>query len=404
MHRVFFVCPWFGVFAGGAERAVRMLAVELRRRGVDAQVLTTCNDALYGDWTTDGLPSGPDECDGVPVERFPVNRGNIHLYHEAVRRWVSGKPVSTSSQYDFFSHGLSSDALVNFLGKIPAEVPIVTNPYFHALNFRSIAENPRRIHLLGSFHDEPQFYWKPVREMFDKARGVVFQAPEEKQLAIRVHGLRCGRALAESPMIGMGTELPHSVETRLGDRSWLDSVRHRFDLPRDFFIAVGRKEVAKGVSKLVEGYAPWAEKRATEGFSEAPLVFLGGGDDSLIPGNPTFRDLGFVREEEKFALMHQALATINLSAFEAFSFVVMESWLCGTPVIVSAACAVTSGHVMRSEGGFSVADGSELGIALDRLSHREFGQALGQKGREHVREEYNWDVVTDRFVRSLEIR
>ena len=121
-----------------------MLAIELRRRGVDAHVLTTCNNDLYGDWATDGLPAGHDECEGVPVQRFPVNKDTIHLYHAAVRRWVSGKSVPASSQYDFFSHGISSDELVEFVGKLPSAEPVVTNPYFHALNFRTIAEHPGR--------------------------------------------------------------------------------------------------------------------------------------------------------------------------------------------------------------------------------------------------------------------
>ena len=54
MQRVYFVCPWFGIFAGGAERAVRLLSIALRRRGVDAQVLTTCSNDLYGDWVDFG--------------------------------------------------------------------------------------------------------------------------------------------------------------------------------------------------------------------------------------------------------------------------------------------------------------------------------------------------------------
>ena len=113
------------------------------------------------------------------------------------------------------------------------------------------------------------------------------------------------------------------------------------------------------------------------------LVFLGGGDDSLIPESSIFRDLGFIAEEDKFALMKQARATINLSSFESFSFVVMESWLCGTPVIVSAGCEVTAGHVARCDGGYAVVASSDFATALDRLSNAEVGAFPGQAGRIH---------------------
>jgi glycosyltransferase involved in cell wall biosynthesis len=401
MRRVVFVCPWFGIFAGGAERAVRLLAGELRRRGVDARVLTTCNNDLYGDWASDGLPAGPDACEGIPVERFPVNKDSLHLYQDAVRRWVSGKPVPEASQYDFFSHGISSDALVEHVGKLPSDVPVVTAPYFHALNFRTIAEHPGRVHLMGALHDEPQFHWRPVGEMFEKARGFLFLSPEEKQLAVRGYGLQRGRSLVESPVIGMGTELPAPAEALLRDAARMDAIRQGCGLPSDFFIAVGRKEAAKGVSRLVEDYAAWAAARASAGLPEIPLVFLGGGDDSLIPDGALFRDLGFVSEETKLALMRCARATLNLSTFESFSFVVMESWLCGTPVIVSSACAVTAGHVARSGGGYAVSGAAELGAALDRLCDPSHGDALGLAGRAHAREACSWDAVTDRFVRAV---
>ena len=94
-------------------------------------------------------------------------------------------------------------------------------------------------------------------------------------------------------------------------------------------------------------------------------------------------------------------AVINLSAFEAFSFVVMESWLAGTPVVVSNRCAVTTGHCARSGGGVAVSSQEELSAALESLCDRELGALAGEAGRQHVVAEYSWDRVTDAFARSL---
>lgn len=402
MRRVAFVTPWFGIFAGGAERAVRLLAIELRRRGVEAEVLTTCSGDLYGDWARDDLPAGPGEVDGIPVQRFPVNKDALHRYHAAVQRWSTGRPVPLSAQYDFFTHGISSDALVEAVGKLPASVAVVTCPYFHALNFRTVVEHPGRVHLMGAFHDEPQLYWRPVREMFDQARGFLFLSPEEKQLAVRTYGLRRGRRLVESPLVGMGVELRTETEASIGDPARVHERCRPFGLPPEYFVSVGRKEPGKGVARLVDWYAGWAASRRALGLPEIPLVFLGGGDASLIPAGTTFRDLGFVAEDTKFALLAGARGTLNLSPFESFSFVVMESWLCGTPVVVSASSAVTAGHVARSGGGFAVTDASDFATALDRLCDADYGRALGGAGREHVRATCSWDVVVDRFVRAIE--
>jgi glycosyltransferase involved in cell wall biosynthesis len=401
MQPVYLVCPWFGIFAGGAERAVRQLALELRARGVDAQVLTTCCGELYGDWTVDGLAPGLGEFEGIPVHRFPVNKDSIHLYHAAVQAWVSGESVSKASQYDFFSHGISSDALVEYVGKLDSGDSVVTCPYFHAVNFRTITEHPGRVHLLGAFHDEPQFYWQPVRDMFDKARGVLFLAPEEKQLAIQTYGLRRGRDLVESPVLGLGTELPPGIDSLIRDVVRIDAIRENSQVPERYLICVGRKEVSKGVSKLVSWVSSWNQRREAAGQAGIPVVFLGGGDDTLIPDDPQFINLGFVEEAHKFALMRGALATVNLSSFESFSFVVMESWLCGTPVIVSSECAVTRGHVARCGAGYSVSGPNDFSSAVDALCDPAYAQKLGAAGREHVLEHYNWDAVIDRFARAV---
>ena len=238
-------------------------------------------------------------------------------------------------------------------------------------------------------------------DMFDRARGFLFLSPEEKRLAVRTYGLRRGRSLAESPVIGMGVELSERIQTGLADESRLAKVRRNLGLPEKFFVTVGRKEAAKGLSRLVEVYADWSKTRSSEGEAVIPLVILGGGDESLVPRNSIFRDLGFVSEEEKFILMKQALATINLSPLESFSFVVMESWLCGTPVVVSSGSEVTAGHVERSGGGFAIGDDADFANVLGRLSRGESNSSIGESGRQHVLENYNWDIVIDRFIRAL---
>ena len=41
----------------------------------------------------------------------------------------------------------------------------------------------------------------------------------------------------------------------------------------------------------------------------------------------------------------------SLRSLESFSIVIMESWLCGTPILVNAHCPVTVEHCQNSQGG-----------------------------------------------------
>ena len=79
----------------------------------------------------------------------------------------------------------------------------------------------------------------------------------------------------------------------------------------------------------------------------------------------------------------------------------MESWLCGTPVIVSTECAVTTGRCHRSAGGLAISNEADFQAAVAALSVPEYRDSLGAAGRGYVLEHYDWDVVTDRFARAL---
>jgi len=392
------VCPWFGVFAGGAERAARSLAGALGQRGWEIEVLTTCSADLFGDWTEDGFPPGQSECEGIPVRRFPLDRDRIERYRAAVALWTSGAEVTRDAMYDFFSCGIGSDELVAHVGTLPSDVPVIAIPYFHALTYRTIVENPGRVDLFACFHDEPQLRWAPVSDMLRDARRVLFLSEEEKELAIRSYGQSHGRGLVESPVVGVGVELTPQQRELLASPERLREIRAGLGVPDDYFLSLGRKDRGKGLPELVDGYEDFARR---SGSSAPPLVLLGDGDPDLVPRSDEFIDLGFGTEEQKLALLEGALATINLSTNESFSIVLMESWLAGTPVVVSADCPVTTGHCGRSGGGIAVSGSAQLAAALEALRDRELGALAGKAGRAYVEAEYDWDAVTDRFARAV---
>lgn len=398
----YFVCPWFGIFAGGAERATRTLALELQRRGWRIEILTTCSADLFADWSVNGFEPGLDSHQGLAVRRFELNQGRMDRYRNVVHRWATGQPVPEASMYDFFRCGISSEALVDYVGeivgKIPESVPVVAIPYFHSLTFETIEAHPGRVDLFGCFHDEPQFKWRPVSDMLRAARRVFFMAEEEKDLAVRTYGRSHGRPLIESPVVGMGIELDGDHRKLLDSPERMQDLRAALDIGDEYFLTVGRKDSGKGLDKLLAWYSEFVRQR---GDSAPPLVFLGPGPKDAIAPNESVIDLGFVSEDEKFALFAGATATINLSNNEAFSLVLMESWLAGTPVVVSTECPVTAGHVQRSGGGIAVGDAAEFRAALSTFGDSEIRSMAGKSGHEYVDSQFNWDRVTDLFARAL---
>ena len=83
---------------------------------------------------------------------------------------------------------------------------------------------------------------------------------------------------------------------------------------------------------------------------------------------------------------------------ESFSLVIMESWLCGRPVLVSSQCAVTKDFAKRSNGGLYFKDYFEFeGCVQYILQNPEAAAELGANGGAFVRENFEWDVIVEKY-------
>src|SRR5262249_46588172 len=111
-RRLYFVVPWFPERTfGGAEALARHTVEQLRRRGVDARVLTTCVPDFRADWGVNALPRGGGSVGGVPVERFPVDRRDWRLFDQVNTRIMRGEPVSEPEARVYVEENIRSRAL-----------------------------------------------------------------------------------------------------------------------------------------------------------------------------------------------------------------------------------------------------------------------------------------------------
>jgi glycosyltransferase involved in cell wall biosynthesis len=133
------------------------------------------------------------------------------------------------------------------------------------------------------------------------------------------------------------------------------------------------------------------------------LVAMGDGPVNLpAMAAPFVRDLGRVDESTKLAVFSASTAVLNLSLFESFSYVVMEAWSVGTPVIVHAGCAVTRGHCEEAGGGLWVRDVEEGVEAVLRLADDgALRRRLGEAGRRHVEGRAGWPTVVERMETAV---
>jgi glycosyltransferase involved in cell wall biosynthesis len=368
---------------GGSELHARWLAGRLARRH-QVEVATTC--ALdYLEWRNH-YPAGRAVVDGIPVTRYPVERersdlrfGKIsdlvfrdeHLRRDEVR-WVE-------------ENGPYAPALVRALPGIEADA-FLFYCYRYYQTFFGLPRVAGRAVLVPTAEEDPAIGLPSVHELLRMPRGILYLTPEERALVQTASG----NAAVPWAVIGSGVNVPPG-------HAQVDP-RARFGLGERYLLYAGRIDRNKGADRLFAYY----EKARAEGADVPPLVLIG--TAALpIPDDPKVRHLGFVSEEEKFALLRECDVLLMPSRYESLSVVVLEAWAMGRPVLVNAECRVLEGQCVRSGGGLFYRGYSEFAESLRRLAgDRALRDALGAAGRDYVRAEYDWDVVESRTENLLE--
>ena len=104
--------------------------------------------------------------------------------------------------------------------------------------------------------------------------------------------------------------------------------------------------------------------------------------------------------QDKYNAQAAAEFLCQPSRNESFSLVIMESWLCGRPVLVNSGCAVTRSFASESDGGLYFGDYFEFEGCTDWfLKNRDKAAVMGENGRRYVRSNFAWDVIVDKYMK-----
>ena len=392
MKKIGFVIPWYSdTIPGGAEMELREVTAHLHSAGVPLEILTTCVKEFSSDWSVNFYKEGDDKtANGITVRRFKAKKRDTAAFDSVNLKFISGRAVTPEEEEIFLREMVNSTDLYDYMAEHKDEYGLfVFIPYMFGTTYYGAAVCPEKSVLIPCFHDEPYAYMNKFRELFPKTAGMVFNAAPEAELAERLYGFSKSGTKTITMGIGMDTSIEGNPQ----------EFREKYGISEPFILYAGRKDEGKNVHTLVKYYSEYIKRRDTE----LKLVLIGGGDIALpreLTENGRITDLGFVDIQDKYNAQAAAEFLCQPSKNESFSLVIMESWLCGRPVLVHEGCEVTKRFASDSNGGLYFSDYFEFEGCTDYfLSHCEKSAIMGQNGKEYVKSNFDWDVIVEKYIR-----
>jgi glycosyltransferase involved in cell wall biosynthesis len=161
---------------------------------------------------------------------------------------------------------------------------------------------------------------------------------------------------------------------------------------------VGSIDERKNCGELFNYFIRYKERTP----SRLKLVLMGK-EVFHVPKHRDIVSLGFVSDEDKYDGMAGAKILVLPSLFESLSLSVLESMALRVPVIVNGACEVLKGHCVKSNGGLYYKNYYEFEGCLNwMLSHEDSYAKMGDNAHRYVEENYQWDVVVEKFTDIFE--
>lgn len=390
MKKIGFVIPWYEKsIPGGAEMELRGLTSHLHEHGIEVEILTTCVKEFSADWNVNFYKEGLDESDVVLIRRFPVKVVDRTRFAAINKKFMEGMPVSPQEEDVFLQEMVNSWELYQYMEEKQEEYSLfVFIPYMFGTTYYGSQVCPRKSVLIPCFHQEGYAYMKRFAEQYSKVAGMIFNAKPEQELARELYDLSGVKTITLG--IGMDTEIE-------GDAKRFCKTYH-VDTP--YILYAGRKDSGKNVRTLIRYF----EQYKRDNDTDLKLILIGGGTMDIpdVIRNEVI-DLGFVPTQDKYDAYSGALLLCQPSRNESFSLVIMESWLCGRPVLIHADCDVTKNFVLESNGGLYFDNYPEFAGCVDYITENPLeAKKMGDNGKCYVKQNFDWNVILNRCVEFFE--
>lgn len=382
------VCPRFaeGGAVGGAETLLRALAERLAAAGRKVTFLTTCAQDHFT-WKN-VLPAGERHVGPLTVISFPVDENRDVKQFLDIQARISNRVTIVPDEEEAWArNSVNSRALIDHLRTHGADYDrILMGPYLFGLILFASQVHPEKTLLVPCLHDEPFAYLGPVRALFARVAGCLFNSEPERDLARRLFDLE-----RQHPVVGFGLD-PFDTDAA--------GFTRRHGLVRPYVIYCGRREGGKGIPLMLDYLQTFLERTGRD----VDVAFTGSGPIDAPEGlRKRIRDFGFVSEPEKHDAMAGAVAFIHPSLLESLGIVLLESFLAQTPALVRAQSPVLRWQCQRSDAGlwFGTYPEFEEELLL-LLDHELLRRQMGAKGRAFVQREYAWSIVARRLLEAID--
>ena len=386
--KICFVVQRYGEeIVGGSESECRMYAERLVPY-YDVEVITSCAiDHLR--WRNE-YPAGVSVLNGVTVRRFrTVRERDLKEFSDLSEVLKAKSSHSREEDADFEEkQGPTAPEALDWLCDHGDEYKMVLfMTYLYYLAAMGLPRYKGKSLLIPTTHDEWSVYFPIYRDVFEAADGYVYNSEAERRFTEKLFLETVGKPYIT---IGAGVEYPKGM---------LPDVKERFGLTKPYLLYCGRVEAAKGCDTLLDYFRVYKNRFG----GDMQLVFTGKVEMPL-PREPDIVELGFLSEEEKYAVMQGSVAFCLASHFESLSIVVLESLMMGRPVLVNGDCEVLRDHCTIGQCGlwFHTAD-EFCGCVRYLLENPEIYETMRRNGREYVANNYTWDAIIGKLRALIEL-
>lgn len=393
--RVLHVTHQYPPAIGGAERYIADLSETLVARGHTVDVFTSRATDFH---TWQNTLTGFEQRQGVNVFRFRSlrRRGYVWaLLHYGLSRYqaaharryepfifVGGGPLSPGLLAAMLKRGRQYDLIhlnclvyahvaYGYWAARRLKVPVIVTPHAHVEQEATYNIGYQRTVLAGSDH-------------------ILADTPAEREFLMSL-GLPDNR-------ITLGGVGLRAEQYPIGDQP---AARAKLGLPPDepVVLFLGRKDMYKGPELTVQAVAQLQLR-----YPQLHLLAVGPETDAsqaMWPRYAGLRNLhlrGAVSDEEKLLALQACDFLALPSIGEAFGIVYLEAWAVGKPVIGARTLAVSAVIDEYRDGLLAAPDDAhDLAQRMAYLlDHPERAQAMGERGRQKVLNNYTLARITDR--------
>ncbi len=386
--KIAFIIPWYGDIPGGAESECKNTAENLSKNGIDVEIITTCVKEFNSNWSLNYYEEGLSQLNDVTIRRFKVRQRNTELFDRINSKLMHNQKISQKEEQIYIEEMINSDDLYRYIETHGSGYDyFLFIPYMFGTTYYGSQIHPEKSFLIPCLHDESYAYMDVYKDMFQNVAGLIFHAESEAKLANEIFNIK-GKQI----ILGEGIDTNISFDIR--------RFHEKYGIYNDFILYAGRREPGKNTPLLIDFFCKYKERNQ----NDLKLVLIGSGDVG-IPGKlkKDIIDLGFVHTKDKYDSFAAASLICQPSINESFSIVIMESWLCLTPVLVHSKCAVTRNHCIRGNSGLYFGNFEEFeGCVNFYLNNTHLRKKMAINGKKYVDENFNWDRIVEKYIRFLE--